>query len=295
MTTAPTGLRLVVYCVRPQAYDVIAGWAARHGHKLLLIVTSPGPASRPTPTYHEILAKTPPKQDIFITTRMQRPVPLLRELAPDLVLSFTFPYRIPPGVVAIPKYGAVNLHPAPLPLYRGPNPLRLFYDGHPVVGSTLHWTAAEYDTGNILAKVEAPVPEDRSIEKLMGAWMSTMGPALEQGVARAVAGDPGEPQDEAQASYGGRFTAEERLLDWNLPAALFQARAGVLAFNTEGTDGPGCLVELGGRTYAVRRVERVPDITPPAAPGTLLERADGALTVCVADGVVRVAAAEVGG
>ena len=49
MSESPAGLRIVAYCVRPQAYDLIARWCAREGHKLLLVVTSPGPKIRPTP------------------------------------------------------------------------------------------------------------------------------------------------------------------------------------------------------------------------------------------------------
>ncbi|HLZ73173.1 MAG TPA: formyltransferase family protein [Dehalococcoidia bacterium] len=294
MPERPAGLRIVAYCVRPQAYALIAGWCAREGHRLLLVVTSPGPKSRPTPTYREVLAAAPRTQEILITTRMQRPVPLIRELAPDLVVSFTFPYRVPPEVVALPKYGAVNLHPAPLPLYRGPNPLRGVYDGHPLLGATLHWIAPEYDTGNVLAQATCPLPEDRSVENLFGAWLGTMQPAFEQGIARALAGDPGTPQDERKASYGGVFTAEERWLDWSLPAALLQGRASVLAFNTEGMedhDAPGCLARIGGVPHAVQRVTPLPGVAPPAAPGAVLAGSGDVITLCCGDGVLQVQAA----
>ncbi len=46
-------------------------------------------------------------------------LPLIRELRPDLIVSFTFPYRVPPEITAIPRYGAVNLHPTVLPAIAG--------------------------------------------------------------------------------------------------------------------------------------------------------------------------------
>lgn len=284
-------MRIVAYCVRPQAYQLIAGWCAANSHKLLLVVTSPGPTSRPTPTFREVLAAAPRTQEILITTRSQRPVPLIRELQPDLIVSFTFPYRLPPEVVTIPKYGAVNLHPAPLPRYRGPNPLRSIFDGYPMLGSTLHWVAPEYDTGNILGQVCCPLPDDRSMQSLLGAWAGTMGAALEQGIARALAGDPGTPQDESQASYGGTFTVEERWLDWDRPAALLQGQATVLAMNTEGLEEPGaagCMAVIDGTPYAVQRVTPVHRMAPPSPPGTVLSATDGTITLCCADGVVQV-------
>jgi hypothetical protein len=36
---------------------------------------------------------------------------------------------------------------------------------------------------------------------------------LEEGAARAIAGEPGEPQDESTASYATAFTAAELVLD----------------------------------------------------------------------------------
>src|SRR5579871_138904 len=291
MPESPAGLRVVAYCVRPQAYELIAGWCAREGHKLLLVVTSPGPKSRPPPTFREVLAAAPRTQEILITTRMQRPVPLIKELAPDLVISFTCPYRVPPEVVAVPKYGAVNLHPAPLPLYRGPNPLRGVYEGHPLLGATLHWIAPEYDTGNILARATCPLPDDRSIESVFGAWIGTMQRAFMEGIPRALAGDPGEPQDESQASYGAVFTMAERWLDWSLPAALLQGRVTVLAFNTEGMDAhdaPGCFATIEDDACAVQRLTPLAGVPPPAAPGTVLARAGQYVTLCCGDGVVQV-------
>jgi methionyl-tRNA formyltransferase len=297
MPSNTAGLRIVAYTVRPQAHQVITDWCDRGGHKLLLLITTPGPKSRPSPTYREVLNAAPRTQEVLITTRMQRPVSLIRDLQPDLVISFTFPYRVPPEVVAIPKYGAVNLHPAPLPLYRGPNPLRSIYDGHPELGSTLHWIAPEYDTGNILARVCRPLPEDRSLQSVFGTWAGTMQSALEQGVARALAGDPGTPQDESLASYGSIFTTGERWLDWSLPAALLQGRATVLAVNTEGLEdhnAPGCLASIGGSAYAVQRVTPLRGVPPPAAPGTVIATMDGTITLCCGDGVLQVQATPVG-
>lgn len=284
-------LRVVAYCVRPQAYELIAGWCAREGHRLLLVVTSPGPTSRPTPTYREVLAAAPRTQEILITTRMQRPVPLIKELAPDLLISFTFPYRVPPEAVAIPRYGAVNLHPAPLPLYRGPNPLRGVYEGYPQLGSALHWIAPEYDTGNIIARATCPLPDDRSVESVFGAWVGTMQQAFTQGIPRAIAGDPGTPQDEREASYGGVFTMAERWLDWSLPAALLQGRATVLAFNTEGMDdhsAPGCLARIDGVDYGIQRVTPLRGVPPPEPPGAVLATSGDVFTLCCSDGVLQV-------
>ena len=293
MVTEAKSVRLVAFCVLPQAYQLLSGWCAERGHKLLLVVTTPGPRSRPTPGYRGIVEAASRTQDVLITTHMQRLPPLLRTLQPDLILSFTFPYRLPADVLAVATFGAVNLHPTPLPHYRGPNPFRAMYEDHPMLGSTLHWTDAEFDTGNVLAQTLAPLPDDRSAPSLLGAWFSTMRPTLDAGIPRAIAGEPGTPQDESQASYGGIFSAEERWLDWNLPAKLLQARSVVLDLNKEGMDdraAPGCLARIAGTPYAVQRVTPLAGVAAPAAPGTVLAVDGDCATLCCADGVLLVQA-----
>jgi methionyl-tRNA formyltransferase len=280
------GLKLVLFSVLGPAYGLLREWAARHQHRIQLVVTTPGPTMRRSTTYRDVVANSPPEQDILITTRMKRLASVIGPLAPDLIVSFTFPYRIPPDVRAIPRLGAINLHPTPLPLYRGPNPMRLFYDGHPVLGATLHRTEEDFDTGVIYSRQVRPMPEDASFESIAPVWFGAMGAALEEGARRAIAGEPGEPQDHTQASYGGRFTEEERWLDWDLPGRLLQARATALNFGGEAR----ALIE--GRPYRVQRITPVPGATPAGPAGTVLERDDGLLTIAVAGGAVRVTAVE---
>jgi methionyl-tRNA formyltransferase len=224
----------------------------------------------------------PPEQEVLVTTRPRRLAPIISELNPDLVLSFSFPYRIPPEVTAIPRYGAVNLHPAPLPLYRGPNPIRMVYDGHPTVGAALHRTEEEFDTGVIYSMHERPMPEDVTRENVFAVWGETMALALDEGVRGAVSGEPGQAQDHSRASYAAEFTDEELWLDWNLPARLLQCRATALTFFGDAK------AAIGGKPCIVRRVIPLPGVAVPAPAGVVLARTEGTVTLCAADGVVQV-------
>jgi methionyl-tRNA formyltransferase len=280
------GLRVVAFSVIPPAYQAIREWAAHYDHKLVLLITTPGPTTRRSTTYRDIVSMSPPEQDILITTRLKRTARFIKELSPDLILSFTFPYRIPPEVTSIPRFGAVNLHPAPLPLYRGPNPMRMIYDGHPTLGATLHRTEEDFDTGVIFSRHERPMPRDVTFENVFAVWRETMTRALDEGVRRAVAGEPGIPQDHSQASHAAQFTEQEHWLDWNLPVRLLQCRATALTFFDSAR------ATIDGKPYTVQRVTPLPNVPAPAAPGTVLARADGAFILCAADGVVQVQVAE---
>lgn len=278
----PSRLRIVAFNVLPLAYQLIARWAQGQGHTLALVVTTPGPPTYRTPSYRDLVAQAPPEQDVLVTTRPRRvAAPLVAALRPDLVISFSFPYRLPAEILDVPRLGAVNLHPSALPAYRGPHPERAIYDGAPVLGVTLHRTLADFDSGPILSQHTAPMPVEASPESISATWGPLMMRTLTEGLARAVAGAPGEPQDEAGASYAAPFTDEERHLAWDTPGAVLQRRATALAIR-----GSLARAEIDGQPRAIRRVDPLPD-TSAAAPGTVLDRADDSATVVVADGVVR--------
>jgi methionyl-tRNA formyltransferase len=276
----PAGPRIVLYCVEPNAYRLLRAWAERSGFTFRLIVTTPGPARARNVMYRDIIAETPPDQDILVTTGMRRIAPMIAALDPDLILSFTFPYRIPPEVLALPRHGAVNLHPAPLPAYRGPNPARMVYNGEPLLGATLHRTEADFDTGPILSRQVAPMPGDVSQQSVLETWEGLIVKALDEGVPRALADEPGTPQDSSQASYAASFTDEDMWLDWNVPAAVLKLRVAALNLVT-----PQAKAVIGGREYLVDGLANLPDAPPRTEPGTVLERFENAVKVQTAEGI----------
>lgn len=279
------GLRIVTFNVFPPAYAMVAGWAARHGHRLVLLVTSPGrQGERYGSGYRELVAAVPPEQDVLITSRLRRTAaPAIAALAPDLLVSATFPHRIPPEVTALPRFGAVNLHPAPLPRGRGPTPQRLIYEGDLVVAGTLHRIAPEFDAGAVLSCRRRRLPPDVTPAMILGAWSVLLVEALAEGVSRAVAGEAGETQDEAAATYAAPFTEAERWLRWDEPALTVQRRAAALNLL-----GPSARAWIGGQDALVLDVRARPDVTSTGLPGTVLERTANGATIRVEDGAVAV-------
>ena len=48
----------------------------------------------------------------------------LRQLAPDLIVVVAYGQILPPAILALPRYGCVNVHTSLLPLYRGAAPIQ---------------------------------------------------------------------------------------------------------------------------------------------------------------------------
>lgn len=87
---------------------------------------------------------------------------IARELAsaqPDLICIATFPWLLPPEILAIPRYGVVNLHPSYLPRHRGPNPLFwTYYHDDRTGGVSAHMADARADTGPLLVQESIDIP-----------------------------------------------------------------------------------------------------------------------------------------
>jgi methionyl-tRNA formyltransferase len=281
-----TGLRVVTFNVFPPAYQLISRWAEQTGNKIVLVVTTPGPSTRRMPMYRGVLNSAPPDQDVLVTTRIRRvALPLIRELQPDLIVSLTFPYRLPPELTSLPRYGALNLHPTALPAYRGPNPMRAIYEGYPTLGATLHRTEEEFDTGIVYAQYTAPMPVPTTRDAVLAVWAPLWMRAFAEGVERAIAGEPGTPQDHSKATYGAQFSEEEHWLNLAEPRAVLQRKE--TALNLAG--GGNAKVMIEGKPYLVQRIEPLADSAPAAEPGTVLERNGDTLTLRVGDGAIQIA------
>lgn len=281
----PDSLRIVTFHIFPMAYHLVAAWAARQGHEIVLVVTSADShAERYGAAHLDLLAAVPPSQDVLVTTRLRRTAaPVLRALAPDLIISATFPHRIPASLTTIPRYGALNLHPAPLPEGRGPNPQRLIYEGHPIIGASLHRLAPAFDAGHILSRQERPVPPDLTSDLLLTTWGELLTAALDEGAPRAVAGEEGDPQDDRRATYAAPFTDEERWLDWREPAARLQQRVAALNLPV-----PTARAKLENEAAIIAALRPLPGGSTAHAPGTVLERTDNVAFVQAGDGLVEV-------
>lgn len=88
--------------------------------------------------------------------RTRRGLEWLAARQPDWLISVYFGYVLRRDILAAPKNGAVNLHPALLPYNRGAHPnVWSIVDGTPA-GVTLHFIDEGIDTGDIIAQREVP-------------------------------------------------------------------------------------------------------------------------------------------
>ena len=262
------------------------------GHRLVGVVTSPGPKRRRSTTYLDVVAAVRPGVDVVVSNHPARWPAMLAPLQPDLIVCGGFPWKIPVDVLRLPRLGAINLHPAILPRYRGPCAVEwALRNGDAELGFTVHRLDAELDTGPVLAQGRIPIGDDDDFETLTAKLLPLVPGLLRQALARVARGDAGKPQDEAAASYAGLFEDDWRTIDWRRPARTIhnQVRSWIGL-----RDIPkGALAELDGEPVQITRTRLLPDggdAVASAPPGTVVRRHGDTLVVQCGDGPLQILA-----
>lgn len=140
---------------------------------------------------------------------------------PDVVLVYTFPFKIPTSVLTIPSLGFINFHFGLLPKYRGAD--AIFWQichREKEGGISIHKMTERYDAGEFYAVHKVPIlPMDTYGSHLLNlslAAVNALGNLLQQlqsGAAKTVA------QDESLAGYYKRPALKDVSIDWNKSAA----------------------------------------------------------------------------
>jgi methionyl-tRNA formyltransferase len=150
----------------------------------------------------------------------------------DVLISVYFRYLIPPAVLEVFGPHAVNFHPAPLPRYRGPVPLRVMVLDRTILtdgAMTLHVLDEAFDTGPIVAREPVAFNPDLHLRRFVLGQAQAAARLTEGALMRYLAGElQPMPQDESEATYA-RVGDDEVDLRSALTADEIQWRCRTLA------------------------------------------------------------------
>ncbi len=167
---------------------------------------------------------------------------MLAELGADTAVAACCNQKIPPKLLALPRHGFLNIHPSPLPAYRGIAPL--FWQlraGETQTGVTVHWMDEGLDTGDIAAQTAVPFPEGASGKELDNL-LAAEGAKLACRLLPQLDSAPRRPQPPGGSVQPAPTAADFRLdLNWSARRAFNFMR---------GTDdwGRPYPVTIGGKT-----------------------------------------------
>lgn len=138
----------------------------------------------------------------------------LKQCKADLVLTFTFPYKIPAECFKLAKHGFYNFHTGVLPQYRGADPIFWQIKNNEAEGGiSIHKMDENFDTGPVVHVEKLEIaPEDtygQHIQKLALTNRKACETLIKNFDKVQLF-----PQDESKAQSHSRPTFMELIIDW---------------------------------------------------------------------------------
>ena len=204
----------------------------------------------------------------------------IRRLAPDYILAFYYRSMLPPQILELARWGALNMHGSLLPRYRGRAPVNwAIANGETQTGVTLHYMAARPDAGPIVAQEAVPIgPNDDALAVSMSVAAAAARVLAAALPIMALGPPPARTMDLAAGSYfGGRRPEDGRIHpDWPGLRVHAMIRAVAPPF-------PGAFLDIAGRRVVFASSQLTGE--PARHPQPCLYAAGGELFVDCQDGV----------
>jgi methionyl-tRNA formyltransferase len=211
-----------------------------------------------------------------------------RALKPDLQVMAFVTLFVPQDFLDIPTSGSIQYHPSLLPKFRGPSAINWpIIAGETETGLSIFWPDNGLDTGDVLLQKKTPISDSDSLGSVYFDRLFPMGvEAMLEAVDLVKSGKaPRIKQDESQATYEGRCTADNARIDWGKPwRQIHNLIRGC-------SPAPGAWTTLDGHALQVFEARPLPARDPKGIAGKMGEivevSTDGFTVVC-ADGRIKV-------
>jgi methionyl-tRNA formyltransferase len=164
----------------------------------------------------------------------------------DLFALASYGRIVPPWLLAVPRLGALNVHPSMLPAYRGATPIQsALRDGAETTGVTIMLMDEGMDTGDIVLQEPVAIEPGENYGALHDRLALVGARLLDNALASASSGVlHGRPQT-GDATYTRPLGKGDLAIDWSWPPQ--QIVNAVRAYSPQ----PGARAELDGITVKV--------------------------------------------
>jgi len=204
----------------------------------------------------------------------------------DLLLNVHSLYVIHHDVLALPRLGAYNLHPGPLPRYAGLNSVSwAIYRGEKEHGVTIHKMEADIDTGAMVFQELFPIADDDTALTL-SFKCTRRGVTLMLKLLDTISATPFDlplvPQDLSRREYFGAEVPHGGQLCWLDPAESVVNFVRACDYFPFRSPWGHATTWLGSKELGVIKAYRTGQLTK-AVPGTVGEVSDSGALVAAGD------------
>ena len=213
-----------IFIGTPEFGAIVLEKLAENNLKPVLVVTAPSkPVGRKqivTPPPVKVAAEKH-KIPVLQPKKIKDIEPRLKELNPDLIFVSAYGQILPKGILDIPKYGCLNLHPSLLPRWRGASPIQFtILSGDRTAGATIILMDEKVDHGPIVASLEFEISNLEIKYKELESLLANVGAELFiENISRWLAGEiEAREQDEDKTTYSIILKKDDGRIDWTKSA-----------------------------------------------------------------------------
>lgn len=228
------------------------------GHHVTAVVTQPDkPKGRGKEVQMSPVKACALQHDIPVfqpvKIREAEAVEKLRTYQADIFVVAAFGQILSEEILAMPKYGCVNIHASLLPKYRGAGPIQwAIINGEKITGVTVMQMDKGLDTGDMLCKTEVEIAADETADTLHDKLAAAGARLIVEALAKIETGDVTPvKQNDGESCYAKMLNKAMGKIDWRMEAQKLDCLIrGLISW-------PGASTEFRGKTLKIWREEAV--------------------------------------
>lgn len=275
-----TSLTRIVFMGTPEfavpSLQALHAQRRTHSWQVVGVVTQPDrPAGRgnkltPSPVKQFAQQQGIPVLQPLALRKQPDALAAIQALAPDLLVVAAYGLILPKSLLALPHFGAINVHASLLPAYRGASPIAAaILDGRTETGISIMLMDEGMDTGPVLAQASQPLHPAGTTESLT-EQLAALGAALlvetlPQWLVGSITPTP-QNQLRGEPSICRLIKKEAGEIDWRQPAIHIERMTRAYA------PWPSAFTTWHGEIFKIWQAEVKPGN---AALGAVVATADG--------------------
>lgn len=214
----------IIFAGTPQ-FAASALAALLKDHQIVAVFTQPDrPSGRGMQLTASPVKQLALQQDVPVfqppTLKTEEAQQIIAALDADVMVVAAYGLILPKAVLAIPRFGCLNIHASLLPRWRGAAPVqRAILAGDTETGVTIMQMDEGLDTGDKLLEKKCILAKEETAQTLHDKLAVLGAQAIIEALHKLEQGElHPEQQDSRQATYANKLTKSEALLDWSQDA-----------------------------------------------------------------------------
>ena len=195
------------------------------GHQVTAVVTQPDkPKGRGKEVQMSPVKACALRHDIPVfqpaKIKEAEAVETLRGYQADIFVVAAFGQILSEEILAMPKYGCVNIHASLLPKYRGAGPIQwAIINGEKITGVTIMQMDKGLDTGDMLFQTEVEIASDETADTLHDKLAAAGARLIVEALEKIETGEVTPvKQNDADSCYAKMLQKSMGKIDWQMEA-----------------------------------------------------------------------------